>query len=504
MRRRTNASDNLSINLEVNLGNIRRQFINCADYSERVFQANVGRKSINIALLFLGTMVNSQEVNQFIIKPLMQHGNFRGSSRSITESMLNTLNTHNAIIVTSIEQAVSSLAQGRAVLLADGSSSAIAVETAETTKRDIGESPIETVIKGPRESFVENIDTNIVLLRKRIPSNRLKFETFTLGRFSKTRVMLAYIKGIAREDILEEARRRISRIDIDAVRTLQIIEELISDNPYSLFRQMEYSERPDKVAANMLDGRIAILTDRFPHVYLIPTVLWNFLQSAEDHLESFYYATFSRFIRVAALFITVMAPAVYVAFITFHHDIIPTNLLISIAAQKEGVPFPTFLEVFLIIIAFELIREAGIKLPTQLGQAISIVGVLIIGDSAVQAGLVSPITIIVVAFTGLASFGVPAYGFMLQMRILQFVFLFSGSLFGLFGIFLVSMMALTELVSLRSFGIPYLSPIVPLNPPDIKDTIIKMPWQLMKIRPYIFNSSNERRQKHENPHRSDK
>jgi spore germination protein KA len=357
-------------------------------------------------------------------------------------------------------------------------------------QRNLEEPSSEPVIRGPRDGFIENISTNIGLIRRRIKTPRLKTESITLGELTQTQVVLTYIEGIVSESIVEEVRKRVSRIQIDGIIDSGYIEEFIEDSPFTPFPQVHSTERPDVVAAELLEGKVAILVDTSPFVLIVPMTFWNGLQASEDYYVRWPIATFVRWIRFIFIIIAIFAPPLYVAITTFHQEMIPTNLILSIASSREAVPFPALVEALLMEIIFEALREAGIRLPKQIGQAISIVGALVIGQAAVQAGIISAPVVIIVSITGIAAFTIPRYSFGNGIRLLRFPMLFLAGTLGLYGIVLGSLGILLHVASLRSFGVPYFTPVSPLTFTNLKDVIIRAPIWAKTHRPLATGSND--------------
>ena len=316
-----------------------------------------------------------------------------------------------------------------------------------------------------------------------------------IGTYSGTDIAIAYIDGLVDPEVLQEVKKRLGQIKIDGILESGYIEELIEDNPYSPFPQIEHTERPDKVAGALLEGRIAIITDGTPLALIVPVVFWGFLQASEDYYERYMFSSFARMLRVLSALIALIGPAVYIAVTTYHQEMLPTGLLLSIAAQREGVPFPAVVEAFLLEFAFEVLREGGIRLPRPVGQAISIVGALVVGQAAVQAGLVSAAMVIVVALTGIASFTIPAFSMGMTFRLLRFPIMIAASVLGFYGVMLGLLVILTHMCSLRSFGVPYLSPVAPLHYQELKDIPIRSPWWRMIRRPKLYRSQDITRQR---------
>jgi spore germination protein KA len=332
------------------------------------------------------------------------------------------------------------------------------------------------------------------MVRKRIQNPDLWLETFKIGRTTKTDVAIMYIKGIAKDEIVEEVRRRLKRINIDSILETGYIEQLIEDQTWTPFPTVYHAERPDVVAGNLLEGRVAIFVDGTPFVLLVPAVFIQFFQAVDDYYARFDISSALRFLRVLVFLLSIIVPAFYIAITTFHQEMIPTQLLIVLAAQREAVPFPVFVEAFLMEVAFEILREAGIRLPRPVGQTVSIVGALVIGQAAVQAGIVSPAIIIIVSITAIASFATPSYSIAISARLIRFIFMITASSFGFYGIFLGMVILAAHLCSLRSFGIPYLEPLAPFVPKNAGDTLVRLPLWSLKERPRLIVGENNIRE----------
>jgi len=342
----------------------------------------------------------------------------------------------------------------------------------------------EKLVRGPREGFIENISVNMSLLRRRINSPALVFEAQDIGSLTETKVVISYVAGICDPEIIQEVKKRLSFVHIQSVLDTGYLEAFVVDHPKSIFPQVEVTEKPDKALAQMLEGRIVIMVDGTPNVIIVPTIFTQFIQASEDYYEKPYYASFLRYIRMLAMIIALFLPGLYVALTTIHQEMLPTPLALSIAGSREGVPFPTVVEALLMEIAFEMLREAGVRLPAQVGQAVSIVGALIIGQAAVDAKIVSPIMVIIVAFSGISSFLIPSYGLSISFRLLRFIILIAASILGLFGIVLVGIMLLVHLSSMQSYGIPYFQPLGPIKFHQLREWLYRQSWRKIAKQPY--------------------
>ena len=391
-----------------------------------------------------------------------------------------------------VGEGITAILTGDTLLLVDGIGEGLIVGTRGWDMRSVAEPATETVVRGPRDGFTENIRTNTAIMRRRIRDPNLRIEGMQVGVRSKTDINIAYIKDIAKEGLVEEVKARLSRIKIDAILESGYIEELIEDSPRSIFVTIQSTERPDKVAAAILEGRVAVFVDNTPFVLVMPTFFWEYVQAADDYYSRYWVGSFFRQVRYICFVLSLTLSPIYVMLVSFHHEMIPTELALTIASGRAVVPFPVLLEALLMEIAFELMREAGLRMPKPIGQAVSIVGSLIIGQAAVQAGLVSPFMVIVVAVTGIASFAIPNYPASFSIRLVRFPLIVAAGTFGLLGFAVFLFGFMIHALSLRSFGEPYLAPAAPFRPQDQKDLLARMPWWSYEKRPSM--AKDERRQ----------
>ncbi len=438
------------------------------------------------ALIFINGMTDKAIINESIIKPLMYDIKLIGNKENLVLNDIETIRTTILSVgevkqVTTINELVDGCLSGDTILLIDGFKEALVINTGSWDARKVQEPKTESVVRGPREGFTESLLTNTTLLRRKIKNPNLNLEIMKIGKQTKTSICIAYIKGIANPQVIEELKRRLNSINTDSILESGYIEQFIEDAPFSIFSTVANSEKPDTTAAKILEGRIAILVDGTPFVLTAPMVFFESFQSAEDYYSRPYFASMVRLIRFLSYMISILGPSTYVALTTFHQELIPTSLLFSMAAAQEGVPFPAVMEALVMGIVFEILREAGVRLPRPVGQAVSIVGALVIGESAVSAGLIGEPMVIVVSLTAVSSFVVPAQtdsGGILRILLV----LLAGSLGG-FGIMIGLIGLYIHLSSLRSFGTPYLSPLAPLSVLDLKDTFIRAPIWAMLTRP---------------------
>ncbi|MCD5407087.1 MAG: spore germination protein [Desulfotomaculum sp.] len=470
--------------LSVNIDALRTIMAGNGDFVVRDFVVGSG-KEVPAAVVYIDGMIDITQINENIMKPLMIYSKTgdSGSGPDLSMDMLaQNLITHCDMCQVEDYKAIfPGILFGDALILLDGHKKALIVRVKGFEKRSISEPVAETVIRGPQEGFTEDLRTNTVLIRRRLQTPNLIMENMIIGRIAHTNVVIAYVRGLVDPQLVQEIKKRLCRIDIEGLIASGIIEQLIEDDPYSPFPQLNYTERPDRVMGNLMEGRAAILVNGAPTVLIAPGELISLTQSPEDYYERFYSSSFLRLIRWFALTISLLLPSVYIAVITFHQEMIPTPLLISIAASRAGVPFPALIEALIMEFAFEVLREAGVRMPRPVGQAVSIVGALVIGQAAVQAGIVSAPMVIIVALTGIASFVNPSFGLPITLRLLRFPLMFLAGMLGFFGITAGILMMLIHLVGLRSFGVPYLSPLAPYHQSGMKDMFIRAPlWALPK------------------------
>lgn len=451
---------------------------------------------IRAALIFVDGLTDTKLINESIIKPLMYDSHLGMGGTLNAENMTALRNTMlsvgNVEQTFSIDEAVEYCLSGDTIFLIDGSPEALIICARGWETRGVEESKTESVVRGPREGFSETLRTNTALLRRIVKSPDLTLEPMKVGRRTRTDVAIVYLRNLANPQLVAEVRRRLAQIDTDAILESGYIEQFIEDAPFSIFPTIGNSEKPDSVAAKILEGRVAIVVDGTPFVLTVPLLFIENFQISEDYYSRPYFTSFLRMLRFISFMISILAPAAYVALTTFHQELIPTNLLLTMTAAHEGVPFPSFVEAGLMIVIFEILREAGVRLPRPVGQAVSIVGALVIGESAVSAGLIGAPMVVVVAITAVSSFVVPAQTD--SGALLRLILLVLAGFAGGFGIAIGLLGLLVHLVSLRSFGAPYLSPLAPLNAGGLKDVLIRAPLWLMIARPKAIAWGDSQRQ----------
>lgn len=437
-------------------------------------------------IVFIKGLIDNNELNNSIIKPLIK-------DLISTDDVLSTVFISEAEVTENIEDIINPITDGNAILFIENLDIAYIFNIANWVTREITEPNVEQVIRGSKEGFIEDIGTNKTMIRRKLRNKNLVFRDYTLGTQTNTKVSLAYIDGIVKPEILEEIKSRIEKIEIDRILETGYIEHQIEDSPKSLICTMYRTEKPDVVVGKILEGRVAILCDGTPTVLTAPKVFIENLQMAEDYVYRSQYGTYLRILRLISILISILLPGVFVALETFHHEMIPTDLLISMAKHKEGIPFSSLVEALLMIFFLEIVKESGLRIPKNIGTAVTVVSGLVLGQTAVEAGLVGPIMVIVVAATGISEFIVPDQREMIV--IYRLIILVLGGFLGLFGITVGVIIMVIHLISIRSFGVPYLYPIAPYDREGIKDFILMKPLKEMNYRPInIANEDNRKRE----------
>ncbi|MDI3257629.1 MAG: spore germination protein, partial [Kyrpidia sp.] len=377
--------------------------------------------------------------------------------------------------------------RGETAVVVEGLADVILIDTRTLEKRAVDQPATEQVIRGARDGFIELINTNISLLRYRLQTPDFRVKMVQLGELSKTKFAVCYVESVANPDLVREVHERITKISIDAVEAAGYVEQLIEDHHTSPFPQIQNTERPDKAVAALMEGRVVILADGTPFALIVPAVFSQFLQTIDDYSERFLMASMVRAVRFVALVFSLIFPSLYVSLISYNPELIPTRFAVAVAGGRAGVPFPAVIEVLIMEVAMEVLREATIRMPQQVGGALSIVGALVIGQAAVGAGFASPITVVVVALTTIGSFATPAYNAAVALRMLRFPLTILSGMFGLYGVMIGLIAIINHLLSLRSFGVPYFSPVVPTDWQGIRDTLLRSPlWTMTKRPAHLF------------------
>lgn len=476
----------------------------CNDVIIREFSLLAQNIEYKAFVIYIDGMVDSPVINEFILSPLMMRNranifddkqkkfvseekidnvtlkNFKKSKeKNLVDFIYNSLIPQNSVDkVTDFSDVYSAINMGNCMLFVDSLDTAFNLDVKGFKQRNIDSPSNEVVVRGSQEAFVENIRTNTSMIRRLVNNENLVMETLTVGQITKTQVSIGYIKSLANEDLVAEVRYRINNLSVDYLISSGQLEQLIQDSPESLFPQMVATERPDKVSNFLLEGRVIIIVNGSPYVLVAPGVFVDFIASPEDLNLKYQFSNMQKLIRLLAIFLSLLLPGMYIAITNYHQELIPTELLFTIAAARESVPFPTFVEILLMEISFELIREAGLRVPTPLGSTIGIVGALILGEAAVSASLVSPVLIIIIAITGICSFSIPDFSLNFTFRIYRFIYIILGYVAGFLGISVVLFIQLVLMCKLKSFGSPYINPyILNKNKRSISSYFIPPIWK---------------------------
>lgn len=471
-------------------------FIDCDDVIVREFQVvDASGKKHKLAVVWIDGLVDKNLIQEHVIKALM----IFARNRAIFHTAENFLEQVKESLITVADlkesdnfgEAVLAVLSGDTVLFIDKAEKNLIISSRGWEKRGIQEPSTEAVIHGPKDGFTETFRVNVAQVRRRIKDPNLKVKTIRLGRHTRTDVAILFIQGIANPKIVEEFLKRLDKVDVEGILDAGYLEQYIEDSwvsPFPLFRR---TERPDVATAALLEGCVVLITDNTPYALIAPVTFWSLFHSAEDYYERWQIAALIRHLRFIAIFTATSAPAFYVAFVSYHPGLLPTDLALSIGATREGVPFSATIEALIMMIALELLREAGVRLPGPIGQTIGIVGGLIIGEAAVRAGIVSPIMVIIIAVNAISSFAIPSYSVAIGFRLLTFIFLILSSIAGLYGITIGYIWLTLYLSTLKSFGANYLDPFVNLDPEKMEDLIVRFPLRYMTKRPDFTHPLDE-------------
>jgi len=467
------------------------------DVAIREFSITARDKTISACVIFIDGMVDRTVMDLAVLQPLMLLSNIeiKDNEQDIGLFVKNSLIPHNQIkILHELGKVVDEVNFGSCAVFVDGVDTAFTADVKGWQNRGVTNPNSEMVIRGPQEGFNEILRTNTALIRKILLDEDLIAENLSVGRRSKTPCALLYIKDIANDSLVDEVKRRLNGINIDYLFDSGELEQLLEDNSYQAVPQIIATERPDRVASMLTEGKVAVIVQGSPFVLVMPTTHIDLFHSPEDSYVRFPYANLLRIIRITAIVMALLLPGLYVAITNFHHEMIPTDLLFAIEASREKVPFPSLVEILIMELAFEFIREAGIRIPGPLGPTLGIIGGLILGQAAVAANIVSPILIIIVAVTGIGSFAIPNFSLGYAYRILRFVYIFLGATAGFFGITCGLFLQGIWLTSTKSFGVPFMAPMGPVTNGELADQIFRAPIWKQDKRPDFLNVKNNEKQ----------
>ncbi|MEK3808157.1 spore germination protein [Metabacillus sp. SLBN-84] len=467
------AGEEIRENACENMERLSAIFGKSADLKTLVYE----QEAFTFGIAYLDGIINKHQLEETVIEPLIVHQQSLKAGGADRETLIENLISPAAVLSAAFhyKQLLESLLNGSVLLFIDGLKVAYTIPLEYWPYRSIEEPQTQTMVKGPREGFIESLQINMTLLRRRIATPSLHFLPRTIGNVTRTKLLVCYMEKLVDRDVLNKLLVKIDKIKTDKVFDTGMLEELLEEKRFTPFPAFQSTERPDVAAAAIAEGKVVIMMEGTPFAIIVPATFWSFFQAAEDYYNHFDLATFIRFIRLISYIIALALPASYIAVTTFHQELIPPNLLVSLAAQREGVPFPAFLEALLMELIFEILREAGIRMPRPIGSAVSIVGAIVIGESAVAAGLVSPAIVIVVSLTAIASFVSPYYSFSGTGRLLRFILMILASTLGIYGMIMFMIALAIHLSSLQTFGVPYFEPFAPFKAEKQKDSFLRFP-----------------------------
>lgn len=491
-------SDMISSNVRENLDHMKKIYsipVN-GDIFLREFDINFKGKPVKAFIIFFDGLTDREIINNYILTPLMvMSGMDLREEENLEDYIAKQLLPHCQVkIEQGYRNVIDEINFGGCGLFADGVQVAFSADVKGWEHRGIEKPNNEIVLRGPQEAFNELLRTNSAQIRKRLKDEDLIVEDISVGRISKTPCSMLYIKDIANERLVDEVKRRLVSINVDYMLDSGVLEQLIEDSTIYPSPQVLSTERPDYVSAMLANGRVAIIVSGSPNVLVVPTTAYELMHSAEDVYIRYPYANLLRLIRLIALFMALLLPGIYLAITNYHQEMIPTDLLLAIEASREKVPFPSIIELLLMELSFELIREAGVRVPGPIGPTLGIIGALILGQAAVAANIVSPILIIVVSVTGIGSFAIPNYSLGYSIRIMRFAFIALSALAGFLGItaglFILGLWS----TSLKSFGVPFMAPLGPKTSDIARSVLFKAPEWKMEHRPDYLNTKKARKQ----------
>lgn len=476
----------LSNSLSENIAELQNIFTLTPDLVIRTFESSFVEGTA--AIVYLTGLVDKNSINNNILRPLLKQ-QARGDAK-----ILDRISVGEVTVAYDFATVEKEIFEGSCIMLVEGRNEAFVLETHGWPQRAIEEPQLEAALKGAHQGFVETAIQNIALIRRYLPNRELKIKEFLVGDRGATRVSVLYLRDVVHPEVLQEMEDRIKLIRIDTILNSGELAELIEDNPFSPFPQFMVTERPDSAASHILQGKIVVMVDRSPSVLVGPATFSAFFQSADDYSTRWLVATFIRMLRGMAFLIATFLPAVYIALISFNYEVIPLDLILSVGESRERVPFPPLLEAMIMELTLEMLREAGVRLPAPIGQTVGIVGGIVIGQAVVQAGVVSNIMVIVVAFTAISSFIIPNSDMGAAVRLLRFLMMGLAALFGIVGIIVGLMGLIGHLIQLESLGVPYGSPLAPVRFSDWKDFFVRLPLWSMKDRPVSSRVIQSKRQ----------
>lgn len=456
-------------------------------------ELNIGKVNpVKAMLLFINAQADKTIIDSDILKPLMLWVNEDISGRTDIDDYLvkSYIAFGNTTLETDINKVVYAVKRGKSVLYTENSSNFIILDTTGGVYRGISEPVNEGALRGPRDGFIENLETNLSIIRRKVRDKSLRVETITLGRRSQSDVAMVYLADLADDATVSNIREHLKKVDVDKITATGVLQQYIERYTFSVFPQMMSTERPDRACAYLMDGKVIIMLEGTPRVLSAPSTFVEFFQSVEDYYERTVISNFVRFIRIIAVFLVISASSMYLTLIKYNSELIPIKFITPIIQSRVGIALTPFMELMLMEVIIEFLREGGLRLPSKIGQTLSVVGGIIIGDTAIKSKIVSPTTLLIIGITVIATFLIPDYDMSLAIRFLRFPMIILANFLGIFGIGLGWFFILTHLCSIDSFGVPYLS----FTLSDMKDTFIRVPLHMMKRRQEVVNPKDKIKQ----------
>lgn len=451
-------------------------------------------KKTKLYIIYDEPLASSDKISNFIIRSLNNISNNKITSKNLVKVIENDISNFKVTTFNTYDKVGFYIHRGFTVILIDGEEYGLALETKADISRGVGTPETENTVRGARDAFTEDYQVNMGLIKKRIKTNDLWVKSCNVGKYTQTQVSILSINGIVKPELVNKVYEKIKKIDIDGIINSDMIKNSIQKENKNIFPTILTTERPDIVSKALLNGKIAIVVDNSPYVLVIPGLLNDYFKTMEDIYGKSLNVTFTRIIKYLCFFISILTPAIYIALITYNHEMIPSDLLINFAVQRDGVPFPAFFEAFIMIIAFEILKESDLRVPSFSGSALSIVGALILGEAAVNAGIVSPIMIIIVSITAISSLPFSETELVNSIRLYRILFMLWAAFLGIVGVIICFMFFVVKLSSVKSFGKPYLMPFAPTDFAGLKNSIVKYPLKTLKKRPsYLSNNTIRQR-----------
>lgn len=477
-------------NIKNKLENIKKELHYSIDLKNRILDV----KGNKVAYLYLESVSSSDSISANIIKCLTFEINQNKNKlfETFYNNIKNTITSPNMLIIKDETEITYLLSCGFTIIILDECDKIIALETRRDLSRGITESTSESIIRGPKDSFTETHSTNLGLIRKRIKDKNLVMEDVFIGKRTTTKVTITYIHDITNLSNVEKIKNKLKKLNIDAIIETGNLREYLIDKQNSVFPKMISTERPDLACTSLLNGKICILVENTPYILIIPGLFIDFFKNPEDYYQKPVNASITRLLRITSFILTLIVPAIYICLTTFHINILPEKLLNSLYYQRLYVPFPTFFEIILLLIIFEILRECDIRTPSKMGASMSIVGGLVLGDAAVSANIVSQVSVIIVALTTISGLLFSDIDMINAIRLWRFIFIIFSVSFGLIGLLVCLIIFISKLSDLKVMGVDYLSPISPLNLTGLKDSFIRTSKKYDNKRPnYLSNNINK-------------